>query len=122
MDPIRLNTLVNALRTTPSRRATLGALLFLVTKLPSIAGTEASKHKRKDRKQCKPPCPACKRCVKGTCKQKAATDLCRPARCGTGGACHVFVTATRYGANLGGLNGADAVCQAEAMTAGLPGV
>src|SRR5437868_4155746 len=33
----------------------------------------------------------------------------------------VFVTSTRYTANLGGLAGADAICQAHATDAGLPG-
>jgi len=33
----------------------------------------------------------------------------------------VFVTQTRYQANLGGLAGADAICQATAVAAGLPG-
>ena len=54
--------------------------------------------------------------------QAKAGNRPRPARCGTGGPCRVFVTAARYSANLGGgLTGADTLCQVEAETAGLPG-
>jgi len=39
----------------------------------------------------------------------------------TGDVVSVFVTKERYQANLGGLAGADAICQATAVAAGLPG-
>ena len=41
--------------------------------------------------------------------------------CGRGGPCRVFVTSAEFGGNLGGLVGADAICQARAESAGLPG-
>jgi hypothetical protein len=121
MNPIRLDTLAKTLSATPTRRAVFGAVLALATALPSVADTVAKKHKGKGKKQCKPKCPACKRCVKGKCRQKAISDACRSPRCGTGAPCRVFVTGKRYGANLGGLTGADAICQAEAELAGLSG-
>src|SRR5215207_3112982 len=103
MDPNSLNTLVKTLRAAPSRRTILGALFALATALPFARETVARKHK--GHKQCKPKCTTCKN---GKCKPHAATDGCRPPRCGTGGACHVFVTTTHYRASLGGLSGADA--------------
>lgn len=120
MDPTRLDRLTKTLSATPTRRATLGALLALAVHRP-FGDVTAKKHKGK--KQCKPKCPACKKCHKGKCKPKPASDRCRqgPPRCGTGGPCRVFVTTARYGANLDGPTGADALCQAEAETARLSG-
>jgi hypothetical protein len=40
---------------------------------------------------------------------------------GTCGSCLVFVTSSPHTGNLGGLTGADAICQARADEAGLPG-
>jgi hypothetical protein len=45
----------------------------------------------------------------------------RPERCGAGGPCRVFVTSTAYGGILGGLIGADAICQQLAEGANLRG-
>jgi hypothetical protein len=45
----------------------------------------------------------------------------RRKRCGKGGSCRVFVSGTFYGGNLGGLTGADSICQSLAQAAGLPG-
>jgi hypothetical protein len=45
----------------------------------------------------------------------------RPKRCGAGGPCRVFVTGAVYGGNLGGLVGADVICQQLAEDANLPG-
>jgi len=59
-------------------------------------------------------CPECtidRPCPDGTC--------CR--RDGTCGACLVFVSGTGQNGNLGGLAGADAICQSLAGNAGLPG-
>lgn len=89
---------------------------------------------------CIPPCPVCKVCqetpdVPGTCVADAsqvgddcgaagqvchADGSCGPA-CGAGGACLAFLTAAGFTGDLGGLNGADAKCQAEAQAAGLSG-
>jgi hypothetical protein len=44
-----------------------------------------------------------------------------PAACGAGGPCLVFVTSSVHTGNLGGLAGADAICQGAATRAGLPG-
>jgi hypothetical protein len=41
--------------------------------------------------------------------------------CGTGGTCIVFATDGIYNGDFGGLTGADAVCNAHASAAGLPG-
>jgi hypothetical protein len=45
----------------------------------------------------------------------------RRKRCGKGGTCRVFVSSEYYPGNLGGLAGADAICQTLAQAAGLPG-
>ena len=41
--------------------------------------------------------------------------------CGNGGTCRVFITSSAHNGNLGGLAGADAMCQKRAKAAGLPG-
>ena len=41
--------------------------------------------------------------------------------CGAGGPCRVFVTSTAYGGSIGGLTGADEICQIFADGANLPG-
>ena len=51
-------------------------------------------------------------CNAGTCELK----------CGAGGVCRVFVTSTTQNGKLGGLTGADAICQGLADTALLPGI
>jgi hypothetical protein len=45
----------------------------------------------------------------------------RKRRCGNGGPCRVFVSSHTYAGNLGGLDGADAECQALAKATKLPG-
>jgi hypothetical protein len=45
----------------------------------------------------------------------------RRRRCGAGGPCRVFVTSTAYGGSIGGLTGADEICQIFADGANLPG-
>lgn len=49
------------------------------------------------------------------------TVNCAPCGCGQGGSCRVFTTSTRHTGKLGGLAGADAICQGLASAAGLPG-
>jgi hypothetical protein len=63
-----------------------------------------------------------------TCAQCPSDDVCRPdgicgppPGCGAGGPCLVFVTSTEQSGNLGGLNGADAICQSLAGANSLPG-
>jgi hypothetical protein len=41
--------------------------------------------------------------------------------CGAGGPCRVFVTSSAYGGSIGGLDGADEICQIFADGANLPG-
>ncbi len=60
-------------------------------------------------------------CCPGCC---GADGTCCSGCCGadgTCGACRVFVTSTTHNGNLGGLVGADAICQNLATAAGLPG-
>ncbi len=60
--------------------------------------------------QCCGGCAAGTACVNGGC-----------AGCGAGGACTIFATSTLHTGNLGGVAGADAICQQRAEAAGLPG-
>jgi hypothetical protein len=61
---------------------------------------------------CNPACPAGDACV---------NDTCEPLACGQGGRCRVFTTSTTHTGKLGGLAGADDICQGLAGAAGLPG-
>ena len=56
----------------------------------------------------------------GICCNGACCSGCCGAD-GSCGACVVFVTSTTHKGNLGGLSGADAICQQRAQAAGLPG-
>jgi hypothetical protein len=47
--------------------------------------------------------------------------VCAPPTCGNGGPCLVFVTSWAVNGNLGGLDGADEICQFLAEENGLPG-
>ncbi len=47
---------------------------------------------------------------------------CTPCECWQRGTCRIFVTSEAYSGNLGGLEGADARCNARAAAAGLAGV
>jgi hypothetical protein len=62
------------------------------------------------------------------CAQCPSDDVCQPdgvcgppPTCGHGGACLVFVTSAELSGDLGGLDGADAVCQQLAQANSLPG-
>jgi hypothetical protein len=96
---------------------------------------------------CATGCPQCQTCDTGTglCVPNGSVvgqvcgtgQVCRAdGRCscdasscltgccgadGTCGACLAFVTSTVHNGNLGGLSGADAICQARAAAGGLPG-
>jgi hypothetical protein len=66
---------------------------------------------------------------KGCCKGLTVNNTGRCAdpvpdgpACGAGGPCLVFLTSTVQTGNLGGLAGADAICQQRAQAANVPGV
>jgi hypothetical protein len=127
----------------------LGAALATRPVWPGNGDTEARRKKKKKRKKKQGSgsrnCAAtCAGCCDGNGACQAGTDS---AACGAGGAtctactgeavcgsgscavplcggsvpCRVFVTSTTHKGNLGGLAGADAICQALAAAAGLPG-
>ena len=108
-------------------------------------------HKHHKHKRCKTcgPCQQCQKgkckgtlpdgtaCANGTCQSGScvAAPVCPPCSgdevcsdgaclvpaCGAGGPCRVFFSSTRHDGNLGGLSGADAICQSLAAAAGLGG-
>jgi hypothetical protein len=98
---------------------------------------EVRRKKKKKKKKRKPPacssCPSCQQCQEGTCVAVAngiacgAGNICdggacRALRCGDPGIdCLVFISSTRHTGNLGGLAGADTICQNLANAAGIPG-
>jgi hypothetical protein len=53
--------------------------------------------------------------------QTCANGACVDRACGAGGPCRVFLTSTEHDGNLGGLAGADRICQRLAAAANLPG-
>jgi hypothetical protein len=97
---------------------------------------DAARATAKHKKSC-PPCKQrkhgkCKRakpdgttCPGGTCQSGQCLPPSPPPppppACGTGAPCRVFVTSSLHMGNLGGLAGADAICQQRAQDAGLPG-
>jgi hypothetical protein len=64
-------------------------------------------------------------CRDNVCSACSATNPCPTGQCCAGdgicGPCLVFVTSSAHKGKLGGLTGADAICQAEATAASLPG-
>ena len=98
-----------------------------------------AKPARRPPARCRKPKRRCgKRCVNlktnrqhcGTCNnrcqpgQRCRQGVCRPAPCGRGGPCRVFVSSQRYQGDMGGVGGvrgADRACNDLAQTAGLPG-
>jgi hypothetical protein len=99
-------------------------------------------NKPNKRKPCSPACPVCQRCNrKGRCvadpgQDRAvcagafpSTSVCCNGVCcngccrvdGSCGACRVFTSSSQHNGNLGGLSGADAICQNLAAAANLPG-
>ncbi|MFT4041477.1 MAG: hypothetical protein QM692_25055 [Thermomicrobiales bacterium] len=136
-------------RTRRTIMATLGAALG-GTALNGLVADAKKKKKKKKKKPCATKCPGgCCTSKYGSCiqsiQQSAALcgfngEICRtdgcPGTCtvnrpcpsgqccsgaGTCGACLTFVTSAKRNGNLGGLAGADAVCQSLAGGAGLPG-
>jgi len=132
----RLERLARALPGSVSRRI----LLYLLAALPAAAGladlldedVEAGRRRQRrrarhrhnpgrrkenrkgKRKRCRRKTKFCaNRC--GPVKKKGCK---KPLNCGP---CRVFLTSTTRDGNLGGLSGADAICQGLATDAGLPG-
>jgi hypothetical protein len=99
MDGESFDVVARRASATASRRGVLragaSALAGLALSLVSLSGREAAAGKQRKKR--------------------------RPKRCGAGGPCRVFVSSTVYGGNLGGLVGADAICQQLAEDANLPG-
>jgi hypothetical protein len=97
MDQSHMPGLIRSMTGPPSRRDVVRALAAAVLGAVGANGSgEAEARRRRKRKK-------------------------RRKRCGEGGPCRVFVTSTEYGGVLGGLAGADAICQTLASQAGLPG-
>ena len=149
MDQNRFDGLTRALGAAASRR-TLGRALAgggLSALFGSAFGTLNVDAKNKRDKKKKKPCPPCKKrtkqgkctnadglscenggtCQRGSCVASPVPPLSPPPppppppACGAGGPCRVFLSSTRHSGNLGGLSGADAICQGLATAAGLPG-
>lgn len=141
---------LNALRTRRATVAALGAALGAPALAGLDA--EAKKRKKHKKKPCAKKCAdGCCTSKKGTCVRPGSQssgqcgtggEICRSTGCAGGrcsaanpcpegaccdgdgvcGACLAFVTSTLHNGNLGGLEGADAICQDLAEGAGLPGV
>jgi hypothetical protein len=135
MDRDRLDRLARALGAAPTRRG-LGRLFGAVLAAGAGAGGEPAAAAKKKPKACPSACPVCRRCRRGRCRPTADGLPCElfdtgtvcergssvPARCGNGGPCRVFATSeTRAGSAVGGLAGADALCQSLAAAAVLGG-
>lgn len=150
MNPMRWQHLMTAFETRLPRRAALALLtswgLAAAPAAPAAkrrrcrpacgecATCEKGACEKKDGK---------KRCKKSRCQPRANGTACSggrcqggrcvpagvtspppgppPPGCGAGGPCRVFVTSSVHTGNLGGLSGADAICQGAATRAGLPG-
>lgn len=146
MDGSRFDHLTRALRVSRTRRIA-APLLGAVLVAPFAGGTDAKKRKRKKKcaKKCQDGCCTGKfgKCILPTQQSPtrcgAGGAICQSSGCpecttdrpcpngtccqrdGTCGACLAFVSSTEKTGNLGGLAGADAICQNLASTAGLPG-
>jgi hypothetical protein len=57
----------------------------------------------------------------GLSREEVEARRRRRPPCGAGGPCRVFVTSSAYGGSIGGLDGADEICQIFADGANLPG-
>ncbi|MCA9877272.1 MAG: hypothetical protein KC442_05810 [Thermomicrobiales bacterium] len=151
MDGSRFDQVARALHALRTRRAavaTLGAALgAMALSARDSAGRKKHKHKKRKKtcaKTCRDGCCTSKkgRCVRpgqqslsqcGTGGETCRSSGCRCSAslpcpegqcCGSDGACGsclVFETSTTHTGDLGGLAGADAICQGLAAGAGLPG-
>ncbi|MFN8662150.1 MAG: hypothetical protein U0075_09685 [Thermomicrobiales bacterium] len=126
MHATRFGRVTRGLSAYLTRRTTLG---FLVGGSLPVLGTALAAHANKKKKK-----KAITLCLDGQTvkkpkkkarklqKQGATKGKCEPLRCGNGGPCTVFIRSTPLqGSDIGGLDGADAKCQATAVGAGLPG-
>jgi hypothetical protein len=118
-----------------SRRSVLGTGLGALLGLAGITAGETRKKKKHKKKGKKKPQQCVARPVAQTCAGKcgSAVDNCGAAvscscpagQCcngkGSCGACLTFVSSSGHLGNLGGLTGADAICQNLAASAHLPG-
>lgn len=77
---------------------------------PCAAGQKRCQDRCIPSSACCGGCAADQNCVNGTCIAK---------RCGAGAPCRVFVTASRHSSDLGGVAGADAICQTAANASAL---
>lgn len=147
MDSAQFDHFARLLRT----RRGIAALLAGAAAATPLRATNARKKKHKKKKKCAGKClDGCCTGKKGACirpAQQSATqcgtggEICRTTGCTSGcsasnpcpagqcckgdgrcGPCLVFVSSTTYEGNLGGLAGADAICQGLAEAAGKPGV
>ena len=137
MDHSRIDDLTRFVARRTGRRSfatgIIGGLFATVTSGPGLTGTARKKSKRA---VCKKPKRRCgRKCVnvrtsrkhRGKCNRRCMpTHVCRrgkctPRPCGKGGPCRVFLTGSTHDGNLGGLAGADFICNLLAEGAGLPG-
>lgn len=139
----RLTRLLDARRSRRVASFLMGGLA--VTNLLPGSPVEAKKKKKKCAKKCAGGCCTSKygKCVPpaeqsaalcgtgGAICQRTGCPACTAARAcptgqcctgsGTCGACRVFITSATPTGAMGGLSGADAICQSLAAAAGLPG-
>ncbi|MFT4036996.1 MAG: hypothetical protein QM692_02350 [Thermomicrobiales bacterium] len=99
--------------------------------LAALAGIPVSEAEGKTKR--KKACPPCKKRKKGKCKRAlpdgtacaggtcTAGQCASPEACGSGGPCLVFLSSSLHTGALGGLSGADAICQSLAAAASQPG-
>lgn len=144
MHQSRIDTLTRLAAQQSGRRSfttrVLAALLAgLVPGRSSTGATASSNATRRKRPRCRKPKRRCgKRCVNvqtsrqhcGTCNRRCEPGhvcdhgRCRPPSppaCGQGGPCRAFVTSSFHDGRLGGLAGADNICNLRASEGGLPG-
>jgi hypothetical protein len=142
MNDHHVDAVAKTLFAAASRRRTLGGLLGGAFALFGLSNSDESLAATG---RCKPTCKACETCQKGKCRRtprgkKCKKGKCKPKpngtrcgadricdrgvcrlRCGAGGVCLVFVTSTEHNGKLGGLDGADDICQRLAAAKRLPG-
>ncbi len=142
MEHDRFDDLTARLAAPLSRRRSVGLLGLLgVSTLLTADHADAKKKKKKKKKKNKnknkqktcASCPPCQQCQQGACVAVADqtpcgggkvcdAGACRAERCGDPGVdCLVFISSTEHTGKLGGLAGADAICQNLAADAGIPG-
>lgn len=84
---------------------------------------KGKKQKVKGRCRCRKHNQACqedRNCCPERTGRSCRGGICQPS-CGSGGPCTVFVTSTTHQGDLGGLTGADTICNGLAQAAGLGG-